>query len=95
MPICQNCKKEWTWKQTIKTLFRLKCPYCGRKQYESASSKKRGSLFGIIPVFVLPINMFLDFPWWMVLVITIPLVVAIWSVYPYMIELSNEEEPLW
>ncbi len=42
MPICQNCSKEWTWKQTIKTLFKLKCLHCGEKQYESAARNSVG-----------------------------------------------------
>lgn len=95
MPTCQNCKKEWTWKQTIKTMFRLKCPHCGEKQYETASSRKRTSIFGVLPIIALPINILFNFPWWMVGVIMIPIIAVIWSVYPYLIKLSNVEEPLW
>ncbi|WP_082684217.1 TIGR04104 family putative zinc finger protein [Lentibacillus amyloliquefaciens] len=53
MPVCQNCGKEWTWKQTVKTLFKLKCPHCGANQYESASSRRRGSLVGLTPLVLL------------------------------------------
>ncbi|MDO6449198.1 TIGR04104 family putative zinc finger protein [Oceanobacillus profundus] len=95
MPICQNCGEEWTWKQTVKTLFRLKCPHCGNKQYESASSKKRTNMIGLIPLIALPINVFFSFPWWMVIVIMIPMIAVILIVYPYMIKVSNEEEPFW
>src|SRR5690625_7214214 len=47
MPICQNCKQPWTWLVTIKNMFRLKCPYCGEKQYQSARSKRIASFVNI------------------------------------------------
>ncbi|WP_099363705.1 TIGR04104 family putative zinc finger protein [Fredinandcohnia onubensis] len=95
MPICNHCGKEWTWKQTMKTLSRLKCPQCNNKQYESASSKKKTSIIGLIPVIALPINVFLNNPWWMVVIIMIPMIAVVLCVYPFMIKVSNEEEPLW
>ncbi|MFC2949986.1 TIGR04104 family putative zinc finger protein [Virgibacillus sediminis] len=95
MPICNHCGKEWTWQQTIKTLFRLKCPHCDNKQYESASSKKKTSIIGLLPLIALPINVFLNNPWWMVVIIMSPLIAVVLSVYPFMIKLSNEQEPLW
>ncbi|HEY4600668.1 MAG TPA: TIGR04104 family putative zinc finger protein [Cerasibacillus sp.] len=95
MPTCHNCKTEWTWKQTVKSLFRLKCPYCGKKQYESAASRKRTSMISIIPLIAVPINLLLNLPWWNVIVLMIPLIVIILGIYPYLIKLSNEEELLW
>jgi len=95
MPICKNCGEKWTWKQTIKTLFRLKCPHCYKRQYESASSRKRTSMISLIPLIALPINALLNLPWWMVGVLMLPMIAVIWIIYPYLIEISNEEEPLW
>lgn len=95
MPVCQNCKKEWTWKQTIKSLFKLKCPYCGKKQYESTASKKRTSVLSVIPLIAMPIVIMFNLQWWTVVLLTIPMIAIVWSIYPYIIELSNEEEPLW
>jgi len=94
MPTCQNCKREWTWKQTIRRMFYLKCPYCGKKQYESAASKKR-TPFGLVPLIVLPIGVLLNFQWWLVAGSIGLLTVAILCIYPYFLQLSNEEEALW
>lgn len=44
MPICQNCHKQWSWKQTVKKMFTLDtgmiCPNCGKKQLLTTQSKK-------------------------------------------------------
>ncbi|GIO28384.1 TIGR04104 family putative zinc finger protein [Ornithinibacillus bavariensis] len=47
MPICQNCGEKWSWRQTMKTLFKLKCPHCSTKQYESTSSRLRSGILTI------------------------------------------------
>ncbi|MEC5425780.1 hypothetical protein QGM71_20135 [Virgibacillus sp. C22-A2] len=95
MPTCQNCGKKWTWKQTIKTIFRLRCPHCDKKQYESASSRIRGGVFFmLIPLLLLPINALLDFS---VGALSIGIIFALilFGLYPFILQLSNEEEPYW
>ncbi|WP_218026198.1 hypothetical protein [Cerasibacillus quisquiliarum] len=67
----------------------------GKKQYESAASRKRTSMISIIPLIAVPINLLLNLPWWNVIVLMIPLIVIVLGIYPYLIKLSNEEEPLW
>ncbi|PAV27967.1 hypothetical protein CIL05_19055 [Virgibacillus profundi] len=96
MPICQSCGKNWTWKQTFKTIFRLKCPHCGEKQYESASSRIRSGIFVIIPLIVLlPLNAWLDFSIGMALILAIVFVIIMFGFYPLILKLANEEEPYW
>lgn len=95
MPICQNCGKKWTWKQTVKTIFRLKCPHCSKKQYESASSRIRSSVFMLIPLVLLPINAWLGFTVGMALVLAIIFAIIIIGLYPLILKLSNKEEPYW
>ncbi|MGP4108945.1 TIGR04104 family putative zinc finger protein [Virgibacillus sp. L01] len=95
MPVCQNCGEKWTWKQTVKTMFRLKCPHCGEKQYESASSRIRGGVFVLIPLVLLPINAWLEFSIGTVLILAIIFAFIIIGLYPFIIKLSNEEEPYW
>lgn len=95
MPVCQNCGKKWTWKQTIKTMFRLKCPHCDKKQYESASSRIRGGVFVLIPLVFIPINAWLDFSLGTALILAIIFAFIIIGLYPLILKLSNEEEPYW
>ncbi|TFJ91211.1 TIGR04104 family putative zinc finger protein [Lentibacillus salicampi] len=95
MPICQNCGNKWTWKQTIKTIFKLRCPHCGQKQYESTSSRIRSGIFGLLPVMLLPVNAWLDFSVGMVLTMAVMLVLIILGFYPFILKLSNGEEPYW
>ncbi len=95
MPICQSCNKKWTWIQTIKRMFRLKCPYCGSKQYESAPSRKKGSLFILFVLLPLPINILLDLSISMAFIIAIIVALIIFSLYPFVLKLSNKEESLF
>ncbi|WP_077621832.1 TIGR04104 family putative zinc finger protein [Sediminibacillus massiliensis] len=95
MPTCQNCGEKWTWKQTIKTILKLNCPYCGRRQYESASSRRRSGLFALIPLVLLPFNAWLDFSIGNALILPIVIAFLILVVYPFILKLSNEEEPFW
>lgn len=95
MPVCQNCKEKWTWKQTMKSLFKLNCPYCGKKQYESVASRKRTSIFILFPPIILSINLFLHLSWWLIILILFMIVTILWLIYPFMMKLSNEREPIW
>ncbi|AIF42831.1 TIGR04104 family putative zinc finger protein [Virgibacillus sp. SK37] len=95
MPACQNCGKAWTWVQTVKTLFKLTCPYCGEKQYESAASRTKSSVFMLIPLLILIINVWLQLSFAMVILTALLLVLIILACYPFILELSNEKEPYW
>jgi len=94
MPICQACNKKWTWIQTIKRIFILKCPYCGSKQYESASSRKKGCLFIPFVLLPLPINIWLELSISITIVITVVFALIIFCLYPFFLELSNDKEPI-
>lgn len=95
MPSCQNCGEKWAWKQTVKRLFRLKCPHCGEKQYESASSRTKGGVFLLIPLVMVPIITWLEISLGMALFLAIIFAIIIFGLYPFILKLSNEEEPYW
>ncbi|WP_042147979.1 TIGR04104 family putative zinc finger protein [Paucisalibacillus sp. EB02] len=96
MPICHSCDKKWTYKQTIITLFRLKCPHCEKRQYESASSRLRsGTLTLLALVVILPVNALFDFSVGTALIIGIFIVLIIFGIYPFILKLSSKEEPYW
>jgi len=95
MPICQCCDNKWSWKQTIKTIFKLKCPHCGNRQYESASSRLRSSVFMLFPLVLLPINAWLDFSVGIVFILAVVLVLTIFAFYPFILKLSSDQEPYW
>lgn len=97
MPVCQSCGKEWTWKQTMKTLFKLKCPYCGEKQYESAKSRMKNSMISVllISIVMLPVSVLLDLSLVTTVTLSFLAAVILFSVYPFVLKLSNEEEPYW
>lgn len=93
MPVCQNCGKTWTWKQAMKAMFRMKCPNCKKKQYQSAASRNRGALFLMIPILMIPINIWFDISIVVAIGLGAALGFIILSLYPFILKLSNEEEP--
>lgn len=93
MPTCKNCGEKWTWKQKIKTLFKLRCPYCGEKQYESASSRQKNGIFGVvIPLILLPVVVWFDISVGVAFILAIITATIIFGLYPFTLKLSNEEE---
>ena len=98
MPTCQNCNQKWSWKQTLKSSLTLAtgmiCPYCKEKQYVTSRTRKRSSLVGFIAPILMLLNIFFgpSIAIVFILIVFFPLFLGI---YPYWIELSNEEEFLW
>ncbi|MEN1968390.1 TIGR04104 family putative zinc finger protein [Lentibacillus sp. N15] len=96
MPICQNCGREWTWKQTIKTLFKLKCPHCGERQYETAASRWKNGMFTMIWLVIFtPIVSFLDVSMPGAVIVGSILILIQLGIHPFNLKLSNEFEPYW
>ncbi|SDQ10870.1 cxxc_20_cxxc protein [Virgibacillus subterraneus] len=94
MPICQNCGNEWTWIQSV-AAFKMKCPHCGKKQYETNKSRQIRSWLDFLPLAVFPITVLLDLSLWAVLVTIIAAVIASFIFHPSILKLSNKQEPFW
>ena len=99
MPICKNCRNNWSWKQTVKKMFTLdtgmKCPYCGENQYQTQKSKKRTSILNSIVLLPLLLNIFFDIPIVMLLSLFPVLFIIVISLSPFIMHLSNKEEFLF
>ncbi|QKY68369.1 TIGR04104 family putative zinc finger protein [Lentibacillus sp. CBA3610] len=100
MPACQNCGKEWSWGTTFRGLIRvsmaMKCPYCGERQYGTASSGRRMMVIGLIPiplVFIIPYISGMTV--WIALALAIVISVVLIIIMPFFLKLSNEQEPYW
>ncbi|HLR52140.1 MAG TPA: TIGR04104 family putative zinc finger protein [Candidatus Avamphibacillus sp.] len=99
MPTCQNCKSKWSWKQTFKKSFTLDtamtCPYCGEKQYVTSRTRNISTMITMMIItIVMLMNIFFgpSFIFVFILIGSIPFMVGL---YPYWVELSNKEKPLW
>lgn len=99
MPVCDNCKKKWTWRETVFSKLMLSskaaCPYCGEKQYASAKTRKRGGFMVfsvIIPMFFVSLfNLSMLF----YIIFGIIIFMVVMGLSPFYYELSSKEEPLW
>ncbi|WP_081755932.1 TIGR04104 family putative zinc finger protein [Paucisalibacillus sp. EB02] len=99
MPTCQNCGKEWSWKQTCKKSFTLdtgmKCPHCHEKQYLTTKSRKRSSFSTFLIPFIFLLSLVLNLSTLATLFTIIGAGLLLLGFHPFFIELSNKEEPLW
>lgn len=93
MPICQHCKQKWTWLESMKKIFRMTCPYCGEKQYQSAQSKKIASFIYVIPMLIVFImNSLFSLSIGVGLMFLLLILALFFSIIPFYLKLSNEEE---
>lgn len=93
IPICQKCHTEWTWLETIKNIFKLNCPHCEEKQYQSASSKKKSmTINAVFIVTVFFLNVLFNFKLGLTILIGILMLVLLISTLPFYLRLANEEE---
>lgn len=99
MPICQNCHKQWSWKQTVKKMFTLatgiECPYCGNTQFLTTRSRIRSSIIAFFAPSIMLLNIFVDLSLVAALILLGGSFIAAIAMYPFLIELTDEEEPLW
>lgn len=99
MPTCENCKRKWTWKQTIKKTTTLNpamtCPYCEGTQYQTQKSKNKVGIFTLIILSPLLIQIFFTMPMLVFISLPILLAVVVFLFYPSFVELSSEETYLF
>jgi len=99
MPTCQNCHQKWTWKQTVKKSFTLdtamSCPHCAEKQYVTSRARKRSALITMIIPFLIFIPYFFDINIITAISIYIAAGIGIMLIYPFIVELSSQEEAFW
>lgn len=98
MPICQHCQKRWSWKLALKRSFTLNpymiCPYCGAKQYMTKRARNRSLAFNFIPPLFILLPLLFDVSLWITISFIVGSGLLILCFYPFMIELSNEEETI-
>ena len=99
MPTCQSCERKWTWLYTIKQILRFRkrmnCQHCREIQYETKSSKNKVMLFIFLPFIINPLCIIYDISKISILLIDIGLIVGLLFTIPFILKLSNKEEPLW
>lgn len=98
MPVCQHCHKQWTYKDSLKKVFRVKkqCPYCRKTNFLSAKSRRRESFLSMLPVFIVWLPMVLmDISLkWLVAAAFVVLLIY-YAVLPLFTEITKEEQSLW
>ncbi|WP_404335342.1 TIGR04104 family putative zinc finger protein [Planococcus rifietoensis] len=99
MPICQNCHKQWSWKQTVKKMFTLDtsmiCPHCGKKQLLTTQSKKRAGLLNFLTPLAMLFGVLFNLSVITIFILIIASGVIVIAAYPFLVELTEEDEPLW
>lgn len=96
MPICEDCQQKWTWKQTQRNLLTLNptliCPYCSTKQYQTQKAKTIGSIFIMIILLPLLLQVFLEILGIVLIGLFAVLLMLTVLLYPFIVELSSKEK---
>lgn len=96
MPTCQNCSKQWNWKQTIKKIIKLNpsmiCPYCAVLQYRTQKSKTKTAI--LTPIILLPLllNIFFDLSFAFLFSSSLFLFIVVILLSPFLVELTSKEK---
>lgn len=73
----------------------MTCPYCNATQYVTAHVRKRSTTITLIIIpFIMLGNLFFG-PSYITLFALIGLLPLFFIIYPFFVQLSNEEEPLF
>ncbi|MFC7319993.1 TIGR04104 family putative zinc finger protein [Halobacillus campisalis] len=99
MPVCQKCGSQWAWSESIKKSFQFyngaKCQYCGEKQFQTQKTMRKVSLITMIPLLMLPFVVGFEVPIGIALIIFVAAEFLCLLLFPLVLQLSNEEHPLW
>ncbi|TWT08365.1 hypothetical protein FQV26_11290 [Planococcus sp. CPCC 101016] len=99
MPTCKSCGIRWSWKQTMKASWKfsgaMNCPHCQSSQYATPKSKQRMTYINWLVLLPLPFSTIWDIPLSYTIMMMSSLIIVDLSLIPKMIELSNEQKPLW
>ena len=99
MSTCQKCQHKWSWQEVMKKAFTLKmkmtCPHCSHHQYMSAKARKRSINFSMVLQLIWLLPLFLGAPSYFTIGSACIAIIISLALTPSMLELSNEEEPLW
>ena len=99
MPTCQHCKKQWSWKETMKNSFKINsgmiCPHCKGTQYITTRSRKRTSTLNIFPPLTFFLPMMFGVPPMVSFIFFLSMAGIVIGTFPLLLELTNKEEPLW
>ncbi|TQS75187.1 hypothetical protein DX933_07545 [Ornithinibacillus gellani] len=96
MPVCENCHRKWSWKQTIRKTTTLdpamSCPYCGEKQYQTQKSKTKIGIITACILLAMPILLLLEAPKIMMISLLPSSFIVGMLVYPFFVKISSKEQ---
>ncbi|WP_428841959.1 TIGR04104 family putative zinc finger protein [Halobacillus naozhouensis] len=73
----------------------MDCPHCGKTQYQTQPSMWKSSMISLIPLILIPLVISFSMSVIFEVAILFVSVVFYLSILPFVLKLSNEEEPLW
>jgi len=93
MPKCQNCKRQWSYIETLKCTWdfgkNMKCSYCGRQQYLTKESRKKTMMTMFF--MIAPLALFFNSSQLLGLGALAVICVLYILIWPFLVELSSKE----
>ncbi|GLO66808.1 MULTISPECIES: TIGR04104 family putative zinc finger protein [Oceanobacillus] len=91
LPRCWNCNHQFVWKDLC---FRIKpCPSCGESQYLTKGSRNKALLFTPICSIFIVAMIILDINNIITACITGVLLLAIYTICPFIYQFTDREQP--
>nr|WP_289038624.1 TIGR04104 family putative zinc finger protein [uncultured Allobacillus sp.] len=96
---CKHCSYEYTYKESLgmasSTGVGKRCPNCGETNYYTARSRRKGMFITMLSVlFVFTLNFF-EVPMYISIGILFILLIGYYLLFPFLFELTDQEDPLW
>ncbi|MGP4041663.1 TIGR04104 family putative zinc finger protein [Gracilibacillus sp. D59] len=96
MPTCHN---DWSYLQTLKKSFTLDpampCPYCGTNQFLTKTTRRKTGILNFLPALVILLPSLFDVSIMISVLFLLITLTAMVAIYPTLVELSNQEEPIF
>ncbi|MBM7632386.1 TIGR04104 family putative zinc finger protein [Geomicrobium sediminis] len=94
MPTCSNCKQGWGWRLSIKksfSIYGMSCPHC-QVQYLSRNAKRKTSFLAFLPLLVPLLSLLTNLGFLAIIMIFLSVSLLFMSLYPFLMELSSEDQ---
>ncbi|GAK09188.1 hypothetical protein JCM19038_3012 [Geomicrobium sp. JCM 19038] len=74
------------------SIYGMSCPYCDQVQYLSKNAKRKTSFLAFLPLLVPLLNLLTNLGFLATIMIFLSVSLLFMSLYPFLMELSNEDQ---
>jgi len=95
LPICQHCGHRWSYMDTIRNIFRLRCPYCSEQNFIRKMRIRDYVIIITSTILILIVFPLFQIPLTGTIMFACLLVLVYIATYPFHLKLEKDETPLF